>query len=102
MAYLRDKLNDNGYYVDISPKIDWRCIDVPTESGMALYLGCLGTLRGVIPLPDGTPETPKGMEKLTYVTANNIEKILEAVDSMLAKSISFLYYSGDIYSGEVI
>lgn len=102
MAYLRDKLNDNGYYVDISPKIDWRCIDVPTESGMALYLGCLGTLRGVIPLPDCTPETPKGMEKLTYVTANNIEKILEAVDDVLTKSITFFYYSGDIYSGEVI
>lgn len=101
MVYLRDKFNDNGYAVEIEPKTDWKEIDVPTESGMTLYLGCLGTLRGVIPLPEDTPVTPKTMKSLTYTTANNIEKILEAVDSMLAKSISFLYYSGDIYSGEV-
>ena len=101
MVYLRDKFNDNGYSVDISPKTDWKEIDVPTESGMALYLGCLGTLRRVIPLPEDTPDTPETMNGLTYVTANNIEKTLEAVDSVLEKSITFLYYSGDIYSGEV-
>ena len=100
MVYLRDKFNDNGYAVEIEPKTDWKEIDAPTESGMALYLGCLGTLRGVIPLPENTPKTPESMKSLTYTTANNIEKILEAVDSMLAKSISFLYYSGDIYAGE--
>lgn len=101
MVYLRDKFNDNGYAVEIEPKTDWKEIYAPTESGMTLYLGCLGTLRGVIPLPENTPKTPESMKSLTYTTANNIEKILEAVDSMLAKSISFLYYSGDIYSGEV-
>lgn len=100
MVYLRDKFNDNGYSVDIAPKTDWKEIDAPTESGMELYLGCLGTLRGVIPLPEDTPDTPDTMKGLTYVTANNIEKILDAVDSMLAKSITFLYYSGDLYAGE--
>lgn len=102
MAYLRDKFNDNGYTVDISPKTDWKITDVPSENSMSVYLGCLGALRGVIPLPEGTPQTPSTMKRLNYVTANNIEKILEAVDNMLTKSISFLYYSGDIYSGEVI
>ena len=91
MVYLRDKFNDNGYSVEIEPKTDWNEIYAPTESGMTLYLGCLGTLRGVIPLPENTPKTPESMKSLTYTTANNIEKILEAVDSMLAKSISFLY-----------
>ena len=100
MVYLRDRLNDNGYDLDISPKTDWREVDAPTESGMTLYLSCLGTLRGALSMPYGTPETPATMKGLTYTTANNIEKILEAVDSMLAKSISFLYYSGDIYAGE--
>lgn len=102
MAYLRDKLNDNGYFVEISPKTDWRESDVPTDTSMDFYLECIGTIRGILPLPSDTPEVPETMENLTYTTANNIEKILETVDSVLAKSISFLYYSGDIYSGEVI
>lgn len=102
MVYLRDKFNDNGYTVEISPKTDWKITDVPSENSVSVYLGCLGTLRGVIPLPEGTPQTPSTMKNLNYVTANNIEKILEVIDSMLAKSINFLCYSGDIYSGEVI
>lgn len=102
MAYLRDKFNDNGYNVQISPKTDWKEIDVPTESDMTLYLSCLGTIRSVISLPDDTPKTPETMANLNYKTANNIEKILEIVDSMLSKSISFLWCSGDLYSGEVV
>ena len=102
MVYLRDKFNDNGYDVSIQPKTDWREIDVPTDSSMTLYLQCLGTLRGVLTVPDGTPETPVTMEGLNYITANNIEKILEAVDLVLNRSITFLYYSGELYSGEVV
>ena len=101
MAYLRDRLNDNGYTVDIEPYTAWEESDIPTPNDMTLYLGCLGTLRSVLPLPDGTPETPDTMENLTYVTANDIEKILETIDDVLTKSITFVWYSGDIYSGEV-
>ena len=102
MVYLRDKFNDNGYSVSISPKTDWRKEDVPTDTSMAFYLECVRLVRGILPLPSNTPEVPEAMKNLTYTTANNIEKILEAVDKALTKSISFLYYSGDIYSGEVI
>lgn len=102
MVYLKDKFNDNGYSIDITPKTDWKEIDVPTESDMTLYLSCLGTLRDVLSLPQNTPKTPDNMKDLTYITANNIEKILESVDAMLSKSITFIWYSGDLYSGEVI
>ena len=102
MAYLRDRFNDNGYDLDISPKTDWREVDAPTESGMTLYLSCLGTLRGALSMPYGTPETPATMKGLTYTTANNIEKILETVDQMLTLAINAVWYSGEIYSGEVM
>ena len=105
MVYLRDRFNDNGYDVDITPNVSWKEADIPTPDDMTLYLACLGELRGVLPLPDGTPETPETpetMENLTYVTANDIEKILETIDDVLTKSLTFLWYSGDIYSGEVI
>lgn len=101
MVYLRDKFNDNGYDVDITPYTAWKEVDIPTPEDMTLYLGCVGVLRGVLPLPDGTPETPESMENLTYVTANDIEKILEAIDEAINRSIAFLWYSGDLYSGEV-
>lgn len=101
MAYIRDRFNDNGYDVDISPDTTWTESDIPTPEDMTLYLGCVGVLRGVLPLPDGTPETPETMENLTYVTANDIEKILEDIDESINRSIAFLWYSGDLYSGEV-
>lgn len=101
MAYIRDRFNDNGYDVDISPDTTWTESDIPTPEDMTLYLGCVGVLRGVLPLPDDTPETPGTMENLTYVTANDIEKILEAIDEAINRSIAFLWYSGDLYSGEV-
>lgn len=102
MAYIRDKFNGNGYAVDISPKTTWKVEDIPAESDMVLYLGCLGTLRGVMVLPEGTPETPETMKNLTYTTANNIEKILLAIDEAINRTVAFLYYSGEIYSGEVL
>lgn len=102
MVYLRDRFNDNGYDVDITPNVSWKEVDIPTPDDMTLYLGCVGVLRGVLPLPDGTPKTPESMENLTYVTANDIEKILESVDDVLTKSITFVWYSGDLYSGEVV
>lgn len=102
MAYLRDRLTDAGYVVEITPKTDWREADAPTQEDMTLYLGCLGTLRGVVALPPGTPETPTTMDGLTYTTANNIEIILETVDRMLTNSLAAVWYSGEIYSGEVM
>lgn len=102
MVYLRDRLNENGYSIEISPKTDWREIDTPVDSDMSFYLGCLGTLRGVFAMPSGTPDVPATMNGLTYTTANNIEKILETIDQMLTLAINALWYSGELYSGEVM
>ena len=102
MVYLRDRLNDNGYNINIEPETAWTVSDIPTQSDMVYYLWCLGKLKGAMTLPSGTPNAPDTMENLTYTGANNIEKILEAVDDMLTKSIAFLWYSGELYAGEVI
>lgn len=102
MVYLRDKFNDNGYSVSISPKTDWRKADVPTDTSMAFYLECVRLVRGILPLPSNTPEVPEAMKNLTYTTANDIEKILETVDDMLTKSMASFWYSGDLYAGEVM
>lgn len=100
-AQAAGPLGCDPHYI-ISPDTTWTESDIPTPEDMTLYLGCVGVLRGVLPLPDDTPKTPGTMENLTYVTANDIEKILETVDDVLTKSITFVWYSGDIYSGEVV
>lgn len=102
MAYLRDRLTSAGYLIDIVLETAWLDSSTQTDGAMEFYLSCLGALRGALSLPSGTPAVPATMEHLTYVTANNIEKILETVDQMLSNSQAAAWYSGDIYSGEVI
>ena len=102
MAYLRDRFNANGYNIHINPKTTWREIDVPTQRDMALYLGYLGTLKSAITLPEWTPESPASMEDLTYSKANDIEEILEIIDAAITIMVGAFWYSGELYSGEVI
>lgn len=105
MIYLRDRLNANGYNIDIDPKLDWRGEDTwgdtPDENDSTLYLSYVGTLRDSVAVPNGTPKTPKTLDRLTYTTANDIEKILEAVDRTITLLVDSLWYAGEIYSGEV-
>lgn len=102
MSYLRDRLNEAGYYIRIEPNVFWKMTDIPTNSDMSYYLNCLRIIKSAIALPKGTPNAPETMEKLTFENANNIEKILETVDRMLTNSISAYWYSNELYSGEVI
>lgn len=102
MDYLRDRFNANGYHIQINPKTTWREIDVPTQSDMTLYLGDLGTLKSAIALPVYTPEAPASMEYLTFTKANDIERILEVIDAMITLMVNAYWYSGELYSGEVI
>lgn len=101
MVYMRDRLNQNGYNIIVDPDTSWTISDIPDHSDMIYYLSCLGALKDSIALPSSIPEAPETMENLTYVGANNIEKILEAVDQMLTNSLAAVYYSGEVFSGEV-
>ena len=102
MAYLRDRFNANGYDIQIDPKTTCLEIDVPIQSDMTLYLGNLGTLKSAITLPAYTPEPPASMEYLTFSKANDIEKILEIIDAMITLMVNGYWYSGELYSGEVM
>lgn len=102
MVYIRDRLNNAGYNIKIEPETLWTQSDIPTKSDMTLYLSYLGTLKNAFALPSFTPEAPSTMEKLAYQGANNIEKILEIIDQLLTNSLESVWYSGELYSGEVI
>lgn len=61
----------------------WYESDVPVPSQMARYRDNVAAVRGVLRLPEGTPEVPATLRKLTQTEANSIEAALLAVDLIL-------------------
>ena len=102
VAYIRDRLNENGYDIKSEPYASWKESDIPTKPQMQEYLDNVEKIRDSMALPAGTPVTPETMERLNYIRANDIEKILETVDRMLTNSIESVWFSGELYLGEVI
>lgn len=101
MQYVAERINGYGYVVHVSPKTDWGEEDTPTQSDTQRYLADLAVLRSTFAVLQSTPAVPVDMEKLTYIEANNIEKILEDIDVLLTKSAQAWLYSGEVFSGEV-
>lgn len=101
VRYLAGIYAERGYVVPVAPKVDWQESDWPPPSAMARYLQDVETLREQVPMLDGTPETPETMEKLTHLTANNIEQILLDCEDMLRRMELAWFCSGEIYCGEV-
>lgn len=101
MIYVADRLRAAGYDPHISPKTDWKDDDWVDPEAQAVYLGYLAELRSQFAMMQTTPNVPNDMEKLTYQEANDIEKILEDIDRLLANASQAWFYSGDIYASEV-
>lgn len=101
VQYVANRLNSAGCAVDVSPKLDWVIKDIPTIDQMAKYLDEVGTIRSAIAVLPDTPPLPENMGYLTYIEANNIERILWDVNLLINNMIAAWYYSGEIYSGEV-
>ena len=99
--YVAGRLEDAGYTVSVNPKIDWLESDVPTESSMEQYLKNVETIRNTLTVPSNTPNVPDDMEGLTYEEANDIERILLAVDALITNMLNAYFYSNEINCGEV-
>lgn len=99
--YVAGRLEGAGYSVPVNPKIDWLESDIPTYSDMEIYLNNVEIIRGTLTVPTATPEVPEDMETLTYEEANDIERILLAVDALITNMINAYFYSNEIVCGEV-
>lgn len=99
--YVAGRLEDVGYSVPVDPKIDWLESDIPTESSMERYLEDVETIRSTLTVLPGTPDVPEDMVGLTYEEANDIERILLAVDTLITNMINAYLYSNEINCGEV-
>jgi hypothetical protein len=99
---LSARFVEGGYLTTpLSVKTDWDLRSVPTKADMERYLGNVATLRGLVPVYKTTPVAPTVNQRLTCTHANNIEKILVDLDSILTQIPQGYYYSGEIMAGEV-
>ena len=89
-----------GYACPVTVKKDWLTTDAPTASQLETYRQNIVTLRSQIAVMQSTPEAPASMAGLNYVKANDIERILLAVEDTLRRLEKTFWYSGEIYSGE--
>lgn len=64
------------------------------------YRANVASIRGAFTHLAATPQTPADLELLTWAEANDIERILQAVDDSLRRMALSRWYSGEIYSGE--
>lgn len=97
IKYLLPILSDMGYNVEYR--------DVPggdlTETPAGIYLGNVRNLRQVLTLPDYIPPVPDDMEGFSFWEANNIEKIILAVEETISSVKKIYPRSGVYFSGAV-
>ena len=100
VEYIAGRFTALGYACPVTVKKDWLTTDAPTASQMEAYRQNIVTLRSQIAVMASTPEAPASMAGLNYVKANDIERILLAVEDTLRRLEKTFWYSGEIYSGE--
>lgn len=101
VRYVAGRLEEAGYIVGVSPRIDWAESDIPTESDLTAYLADVSAIRGVLDVPTEVPPVPGSMAELTYEEANDIERILLAVDDLITRMVNAYFYANEIHCGEV-
>ncbi len=104
MQYVAARLRSCGWNITVSPKGDWTRFDMPTLSAMQQYVGILAKLRATLRLFAETPPVPEFSQEKNWMDvaeANNIEKILLAIEDMVQRTIDAYYYCGEVYAGEV-
>ena len=101
VQYVEERFTAQGYTVTVSPKKDWLASDIPTSSELEAYRQNIAALRALLAVMPTTPDVPDSMAGLTYTEANDIERILLDLDTLLTNAALAWYQSGEIYAGEV-
>ncbi len=97
---LQDLLAAQGYYVTVQVKTDWTMTDLPTEAAMETYLGNVRALREGFTVLPTTPALPASLNNLTFSGANNIEKNIADMLTLLGYMIEQMRPAGTFYAGE--
>ena len=104
LNYLYDRLYGAGYigYSDIfTAKSNWNNSDIPTVADMTEYLRAVSIIRNALARFPGTPIAPTNARGLSFIQANEIEKILQSVDTAVNNMIAAYRYCGEPICGDV-
>lgn len=101
IRYINQRLLEAGYGKKLEIKTDWRETDNNYIGSLDYYLQAVRQLRSWFTTMENTPAVPDDMQNLTYIEANNIEKILMDLDFLITQMGKSFFYSGEIASGEV-
>ena len=73
----------------------------PSESELARYLADVSAVRSALTMQDNTPLLPDSVAGMTWIGANNIERVLAAVEDSIRRMEQSWFYFGEVYCGEV-
>lgn len=101
VSYVAGRLEQYGYPVTVTPKINWTEEEIPYPGSQELeeYLENIRSIRSVLNVASIAPTVPEDMQELTYIEANNIEQILLDVNKLIDNMISNWIYCNQIYCG---
>lgn len=81
--YIQSLLYKSGVTVVLSNKKTWTEQDIPTALELDNYIQDVSKIRSAISVLPSTPYPPDSAEYLTWSSANDIEKILFDIDTIL-------------------
>ncbi|MBP1737272.1 MAG: hypothetical protein H6Q60_1153 [Oscillospiraceae bacterium] len=102
VATLAELLNSLGYSVSVDVKTDWALADIPTVDDLERYRSNIAKIRAALSVFSTTPAAPDSMNNLTYEQANDIEQILEDVETLIEhiqSNIDMAWAQGIAYTG---
>lgn len=98
---IRTILVQYGYSVTPAELREWAENELPRISDMELYIGTILELKPKLILPESSIALPVSMDRLTYISANNIEIFLSGLRAALDRIPPTWVYSGEVYGGEI-
>lgn len=104
LNYLHNRLKDAGYITHattFTAKTNWTIASIPTAADLTYYLFCVSSIRGALSVWKSTPPAPADTGALSIEEANNIEKIMIDVETLINNMLAARLYCGDIYAGEI-
>lgn len=104
LNYLRDRLTEAGYITyqtDFTAKTNWTITSIPTAADLTYYLKCVSNIREAMAQFESTPPAPTDTGALSIDEANNIEKILIDVETLINNMLAARLYCNDVFAGEI-
>ena len=99
---LATTLNSLGYATLLQTKTDWAEGYTPAPADLDRYIANIHTLRPILPTLPGTPEAPATMDGIDWQGANDIEKILLDIETVIERMVAAFWYMGELFMGEVM